>query len=108
MQSIIRAVDKLSTKEELVADGSRDYSLPTIPGKHSDLKTISSDTVLLFFYSYYIYFVWEKMDKSSITKMYHDTDDNLPRMLEAKYLKKKIYFLKLKITTLGIIRKFTN
>ena len=49
MQSIIRAVDKLSTKEELVADGSRDYSLPTIPGKHSDLKTISADTVRMTF-----------------------------------------------------------
>ena len=29
-----------------MADGSRDYILPTIQGKHSDLKTISSETVL--------------------------------------------------------------
>ena len=49
IHSIIQAVDKLSTKEELVADGSRDYSLPTIQGKHSDLKTISSETVLKCF-----------------------------------------------------------
>ena len=45
IQSIIQAVDKLSTKDELVADGSRDYSLPTVSGKHSDLKAISPDTV---------------------------------------------------------------
>ena len=32
-----------------MADGSRDYSLPTIQGKHSDLKTISPETVLKCF-----------------------------------------------------------
>ena len=32
-----------------MADGSRDYSLPTIEGKHRDLKTISSETVLKCF-----------------------------------------------------------
>lgn len=43
--TIIRALDQFETNTGLVADGSRDYSLPTIPGKHSDLKTISCDTV---------------------------------------------------------------
>ena len=43
--TIIDAVDRLTTDKDLVADGSRDYTLPTIPGKHSDLKSISCDTM---------------------------------------------------------------
>ena len=39
------AVDRLTSDEDLVADGSRAYILPTIPGKHKDLKAISPDTV---------------------------------------------------------------
>ncbi|XP_045166814.2 M-phase inducer phosphatase-like [Mercenaria mercenaria] len=42
---IIRAVDRLTTEVDLVADGSRDYSLPTITGKHGDLKSISAETM---------------------------------------------------------------
>ena len=42
---IIDAVDKLTTDTDLVADGSRDYTLPTILGKHSDLKSISAETL---------------------------------------------------------------
>ncbi|XP_052791635.1 M-phase inducer phosphatase-like [Mya arenaria] len=41
-KDIIHAVERLETCD-LVADGSRDYTLPTIPGKHSDLKSISTD-----------------------------------------------------------------
>ena len=44
-ESIVCAVDKLASDEDLVADGSRVYCLPTIPGKHKDLKTISPATM---------------------------------------------------------------
>ena len=44
LQGIIEAVERLESRD-LVADGSRDYTLPTIPGKHSDLKSISPETV---------------------------------------------------------------
>jgi len=39
-----RAVERLSTNFDFVADGSRTDALPTISGKHKDLKTISSQT----------------------------------------------------------------
>ena len=42
---IISVVERLATKQNLVADGTRDYILPTIPGKHSDLKSISAETL---------------------------------------------------------------
>ncbi|XP_053376513.1 M-phase inducer phosphatase-like [Mercenaria mercenaria] len=41
---IIEAVERLESRE-LVADGTRCYTLPTIPGKHSDLKSISPETM---------------------------------------------------------------
>ncbi|XP_045206243.2 M-phase inducer phosphatase-like [Mercenaria mercenaria] len=41
---IIEAVERLES-HELVADATRCYTLPTIPGKHSDLKSISPETV---------------------------------------------------------------
>ena len=41
---IITAVERLESRD-LIADGSRDYTLPTISGKHSDLKSISADTM---------------------------------------------------------------
>ena len=44
-ETIACAVDRLTSDEDLVADGSRVYSLPSIPGKHKDLKTVSPDTV---------------------------------------------------------------
>ena len=44
-EKIVSAVDRLTSDEDLIADGSRVYSLPTISGKHKDLKTISPDTV---------------------------------------------------------------
>ena len=44
-ERIVSALDRLTSDEDLVADGSRVYSLPTIPGKHKDLKAISPDTV---------------------------------------------------------------
>ena len=43
-EDIILAVERLETCD-LVADGSRNYTLPTISGKHSDLKSISADTM---------------------------------------------------------------
>ena len=48
-ETIVSAVDRLTSDEDLIADGSRVYSLPTIPGKHKDLKTISPDTVCYIF-----------------------------------------------------------
>ena len=44
-RKVIQAVDKLTSQQQLIADGSRDYTLPTIPGKHSDLRSISADTM---------------------------------------------------------------
>ena len=38
-------VERLVTEQRLIADGSRDHILPTIPGKHSDLKSISPETM---------------------------------------------------------------
>ncbi|XP_060604500.1 M-phase inducer phosphatase 1-like, partial [Ruditapes philippinarum] len=38
-------VHRLSTDEDVIADGSRPYILPTIAGKHSDLKSISPETM---------------------------------------------------------------
>ena len=43
-EDIIMAVERLETCD-LMADGSRNYTLPTISGKHSDLKSISADTM---------------------------------------------------------------
>lgn len=40
-----RAVARLSDEENLIGDGSQKCALPTIWGKHSDLKTITADTV---------------------------------------------------------------
>ena len=45
VDDIITAVDRLSTNADLVADGSRGNTLPTISGKHKDLKAISPQTV---------------------------------------------------------------
>lgn len=38
-------VNILTENEQLIADGSRTYSLPTIQGKHQDLKSISPQTL---------------------------------------------------------------
>ncbi|XP_052228863.1 M-phase inducer phosphatase 1-like [Dreissena polymorpha] len=38
-------VQKLSTDADVIADGSRPYILPTVVGKHKDLKAISPDTM---------------------------------------------------------------
>ncbi|KAL3865040.1 hypothetical protein ACJMK2_006673 [Sinanodonta woodiana] len=44
-KSTIDAVDRLSDKPDLTADGSRPYRLPTIPGRHRDLTSISCHTM---------------------------------------------------------------
>ena len=54
VSSIIRAVERLSTDTDRVADGSRDNVLPTLSGKHKDLnaispKTVSSSTKIILF-----------------------------------------------------------
>lgn len=38
-------VNRLSENGDLIADGSRSHSLPTITGKHQDMKSISSQTL---------------------------------------------------------------
>lgn len=43
---VIGAVDRLTTQPDLVADGSRTYTLPTIADKHRDLKAISVETMV--------------------------------------------------------------
>lgn len=35
----------LATKEDLIGDFTRPFALPLTPGKHSDLKSITSDTL---------------------------------------------------------------
>ncbi|ESO86602.1 hypothetical protein LOTGIDRAFT_235386 [Lottia gigantea] len=44
-ERIKSAVERLSDDVELIADCSRPYSLPTVCGKHKDLKSISPQTV---------------------------------------------------------------
>ncbi|XP_069128539.1 M-phase inducer phosphatase-like [Argopecten irradians] len=39
------AVDMMAEADDLIADGSRQYCLPTIKGKHQDLKSISPQTM---------------------------------------------------------------
>lgn len=39
------AVARLTDEENLIGDGSQECALPTIQGKHSDLKSITGDTV---------------------------------------------------------------
>jgi rhodanese-related sulfurtransferase len=43
-QIVMTAVEQLETRD-LIADGSRDYTLPIIPGKHSDLASITPGTM---------------------------------------------------------------
>lgn len=40
------AVARLTDEENLIGDGSQECALPTIRGKHSDLKSITGDTVV--------------------------------------------------------------
>ncbi|XP_052791958.1 M-phase inducer phosphatase 1-like [Mya arenaria] len=42
---IISAVETLETGDDMIADGSCKYSLPTIPGKHKDLTSISPEVM---------------------------------------------------------------
>ncbi|XP_052770954.1 M-phase inducer phosphatase-like [Mya arenaria] len=42
---IISAVETLETGNDMIADGSSKYSLPTIPGKHHDLTAISPEVM---------------------------------------------------------------
>ena len=39
--------DILTEGTDLIADGSRCYSLPTVTGKHTDIQSISPETVSL-------------------------------------------------------------
>ena len=43
-QNVITAVERLESRY-LVADGSRDYILPSVQGKHGDLKSITPETM---------------------------------------------------------------
>ncbi|KAL3864444.1 hypothetical protein ACJMK2_006128 [Sinanodonta woodiana] len=43
--SVIDAVDRLSGEPGLIANGTRSYCLPTVPGKHRDLTSISCHTM---------------------------------------------------------------
>lgn len=42
---VVVFIERVSQEEDLVGDGSTSHSLPTIPGKHADLKSITTDTV---------------------------------------------------------------
>ncbi|XP_069139387.1 M-phase inducer phosphatase-like [Argopecten irradians] len=42
---VIRAVNKFVEHEDVTGNGSQSYCLPTILGKHSDLKSITSSTL---------------------------------------------------------------
>ncbi|XP_052778612.1 M-phase inducer phosphatase-like [Mya arenaria] len=44
-EEVKSVVNTLSMDPEVVADGSRLYTIPTVPGKHNDLKAISPDTM---------------------------------------------------------------
>ncbi|XP_060063937.1 M-phase inducer phosphatase-like [Ylistrum balloti] len=42
---VIDAVNKFVEQDDITGNGSQPYCLPTIPGKHSDLKSISPNTL---------------------------------------------------------------
>ncbi|XP_069140150.1 M-phase inducer phosphatase-like [Argopecten irradians] len=42
---VISAVERLVEEDNLTGNGETTYSLPTIPGKHSDLKSITPETM---------------------------------------------------------------
>ena len=42
---VISVVDRLVEERDLIGNGSQSHVLPTIPGKHADLKSISAETV---------------------------------------------------------------
>lgn len=42
---MVEFIERVSQEEDLVGDGSTSHSLSTIPGKHADLKSITTDTV---------------------------------------------------------------
>jgi hypothetical protein len=44
-ESVKSAVNRFAETEDLIGDGSQQFCLPTIPGKHQDLTSISADTV---------------------------------------------------------------
>ncbi|XP_064611576.1 M-phase inducer phosphatase 1-A-like [Liolophura sinensis] len=43
--AIMRALDRVSEDADLISDGSKTCCLPTIPGKHQDLKSITPETL---------------------------------------------------------------
>ncbi|KAJ8316983.1 hypothetical protein KUTeg_004887 [Tegillarca granosa] len=60
-------VDRLAEEEDLASDGSGSYRLPTITGKHRDLKNISNTTV-----------------KNLIEGKYHDTISDY-KIIDCRY-----------------------
>ena len=54
MSCVIQAVENLSTDSDLIGDASRSACLPTVAGKHCDLKSISPEIVssLVIIYMY--------------------------------------------------------
>jgi len=50
-------VTRMSSDGDVIADGSRPYTLPTVSGKHKDLKSISPDTVRLYVHERILYFL---------------------------------------------------
>ncbi|OWF49483.1 M-phase inducer phosphatase-like isoform X1 [Mizuhopecten yessoensis] len=42
---VISAVERLVEEEDLIGNGTQAFCLPIIPGKHSDLKSITSETM---------------------------------------------------------------
>ena len=47
-ESVVKsAVSRLVEQRNLIGDGSTSFSLPVIPGKHSDLKSVTCHTVRL-------------------------------------------------------------
>ena len=46
-EDVNNTVYRVLDQDDCIADGSTHYKLPTIRGKHSDLKSITSETVSL-------------------------------------------------------------
>ncbi|KAL3865043.1 hypothetical protein ACJMK2_006676, partial [Sinanodonta woodiana] len=44
--TVVDAVNKMCADTEFIADGSKPYCLPTIRGKHGDLKSLTPNTVI--------------------------------------------------------------
>ncbi|XP_056006638.1 M-phase inducer phosphatase-like [Ostrea edulis] len=77
-------VERVTQEENLVGDGSAAFSLPTIPGKHADLKSITNNTVSKLL----------RGEFDDVIGSYHVIDCRYPYEYEAGHVKDAINLYK--------------